>query len=114
VLIHRDKAADLSVNVASIATAMRTLVGGDDQVTTYREGDDRHDVQLRVNEEFRRSPQRSNGSTRRLTLGNASLERRQPDGVHRTAQIARYNRQRQVMILATLRRDKRCRTCWQF
>ena len=40
-----------------IANAMRTLVGGDDQVTTYREGDDRYDVQLRVDKEFRNSPQ---------------------------------------------------------
>ena len=44
VLINRDKAADLNVNVASVANAMRILVGGDDQVTTYSEGDDRYDV----------------------------------------------------------------------
>ena len=56
VIVNRDKAADLNVNVASIANAMRVLVGGDDQVTTYREGDDRYDVQLRVDKEFRDSP----------------------------------------------------------
>ncbi len=54
--INRDKASDLNVNVASIATALRTMVGGDDQATTYREGDDRYDVQLRVDERFRNSP----------------------------------------------------------
>jgi len=48
VRVNRDKAADLGVSVASIATALRTLVGGDEQVTTYREGEDRYDVQLRV------------------------------------------------------------------
>ncbi len=57
VIVNRDKAADLNVNVSSIANAMRVLVGGDDQVTTYREGDDRYDVQLRVQKEFRDSPQ---------------------------------------------------------
>src|SRR5262249_32839102 len=31
VRINRDKASDLSVNVSSIATALRTLVGGDTQ-----------------------------------------------------------------------------------
>ena len=36
--------------------ALRVLVGGDNQVTTYREGDDRYDVQLRVDKEFRDSP----------------------------------------------------------
>ena len=34
VIVNRDKAADLNVNVSSIANAMRVLVGGDDQVTT--------------------------------------------------------------------------------
>jgi HAE1 family hydrophobic/amphiphilic exporter-1 len=104
VLIHRDKAADLNVNVASIASAMRTLVGGDDQVTTYREGDDRYDVQLRVNEEFRRSPQ----ALERLFLPSTTLGNVPVSNVASLAestgpaQIARYNRQRQVMILANI------------
>ena len=104
VQINRDKAADLNVSVASIATALRTLVGGDDQVTTYREGDDRYDVQLRVDKEFRTSAR----ALERLfvpssTLGNvpvsnvASLE--ESTG---PTQIQRYNRQRQVMILANI------------
>ena len=56
VRINRDKAADLNVSVSSIATAMRTLVGGDPEVTSYREGDDRYDVMLRVDKNFRNSP----------------------------------------------------------
>ncbi len=104
VRVNRDKAADLNVSVASIATALRTLVGGDEQATTYREGDDRYDVMLRVDREFRNSP----GSLRRLfvpssTLGNvpvssvASLE--EATG---PTQIERYNRQRQIMLLANI------------
>ena len=69
VIVNRDKAADLNVNVASIANAMRVLVGGDDQVTTYREGDDRYDVQLRVDKEFRNSPQ----ALERLYVPSATL-----------------------------------------
>ena len=102
--INRDKAADLNVSVASIATALRTLVGGDDQVTSYREGDDRYDVQLRLRKEFRDSP----GALERLyvpsgSLGNvsvanvASLE--QGGG---PTQIERYNRQRQILISGNL------------
>ncbi len=68
-IINRDKAADLNVNVASIANAMRMLVGGDDQVTTYREGDDRYDVQLRVQKEFRDSP----AALERLYVPSATL-----------------------------------------
>jgi HAE1 family hydrophobic/amphiphilic exporter-1 len=102
--INRDKAADLNVNVAQVANAMRILVGGDDQVTTYKEGDDRYDVLMRVSKEFRNSPR----ALERLylpsgTLGNvpianvASLEM----GTGPTS-IDRWNRQRRVMILGNL------------
>jgi hydrophobic/amphiphilic exporter-1 (mainly G- bacteria), HAE1 family len=104
VRINRDKASDLGVSVASVATALRTLVGGDDQVTTYREGEDRYDVQLRVDEEFRNSPD----VLGRLfvpssKLGNvpvsnvATLERATGPN-----QIERYNRQRQISITANI------------
>lgn len=108
VRINRDKAADLGVSAASIATAMRTLVGGDDQVTTYKEGDDRYDVQLRVKREFRDSPV----ALQRLfvpssTLGNvpvsnvASLEESLGPTV-----IERYNRQRQILVLGNILQEK--------
>ncbi len=102
--INRDKAADLNVNVSSIANAMRVLIAGDDQVTTYKEGDDRYDVQLRASAQFRNSPD----ALDRLfvpssTLGNVKLSNvatlREDSG---PSQIERYNRQRQVMILANL------------
>jgi len=104
VRINRDKAADLGVSVASVATAIRTLVGGDEQVTTYREGDDRYDVQLRVDKEFRDSPD----ALERLfvpsaKLGNvpisnvATLER-----AAGPAQITRWNRERNILIQANV------------
>jgi HAE1 family hydrophobic/amphiphilic exporter-1 len=102
--INRDKAADLNVNVNSIAGALRTLVAGDDQVTTYREGDDRYDVQLRVDRSFRTSPQALNRLfVPSVTLGNvpvsnvASLK----DATGPSA-IERYNRQRQILIQANI------------
>ncbi|MCS7314609.1 MAG: efflux RND transporter permease subunit [Bryobacteraceae bacterium] len=104
VSINREKAADLNVSVASIATALRTLVGGDEQVTTYREGEDRYDVALRVDKAFRDSP----GALERLyvpsaTLGNvplASVVRIEPGSG--PVQIDRVNRQRQILISANL------------
>ncbi len=104
VRIRRDQAADLNVSVASIATALRTLVGGDQQATTYREGEDRYDVQLRVRKDFRDSAR----ALERLyvpsaTLGNvpiasvAALE--ESTG---PVQIERYNRQRQILLAANL------------
>ena len=45
--IDRNKAADLGVNVASIAQSLRSLVGGV-IISSYKELDDRYDVRLRV------------------------------------------------------------------
>jgi len=104
VRINRDKAADLNVNVASIANALRVLVGGDDQVTTYREGDDRYNVQLRLAKEFRTSA----GALERLYVPSGTLGNVQVSSVAALekgggpTQIERYNRQRQVMISANL------------
>ncbi len=104
VTINRDKAADLNVSVVSVAGALRTLVGGDQQVTTYREGDDRFDVQLRVDKQFRNSPD----ALERLyipssTLGNVSVASvatlKESTG---PTQIERYNRQRRIMISANM------------
>lgn len=104
ITINRDKASDLNVNVGSIANAIRVLVGGDDQVSTYREGDDRYDVQLRAQEQYRNSP----AALDRLfvpssTLGSVKLSNvasfEESTG---PSQIERYNRQRQVMILANI------------
>ncbi|WP_080507488.1 efflux RND transporter permease subunit [Bryobacter aggregatus] len=102
--INRDKAADLNVSVNSIATALRTLVAGDSQVTTYREGDDRYDVQLRVDKNFRNSPQALNRLfVPSTTLGNVPVSNVASliDATGPTA-IDRYNRQRQIMIQANI------------
>ncbi|MFZ5928975.1 MAG: efflux RND transporter permease subunit [Acidobacteriota bacterium] len=107
VQINRDKAADLNVNVAQIANAMRVLVGGDDQATTYKEGDDRYDVMLRVAEPYRNSPR----TLERLyvpsaTLGNVALSNVATFelGTGPTS-IDRYNRQRRVLIMGNLSKN---------
>ena len=104
VRINRDKAADLNVNVQSIATAMRTLVGGDPDVSSYREGDDRYDVMLRVDKNFRNSP----NALQRLyvpssSLGNVALSN-VASLVPATGptKIERYNRVRQIMITGNI------------
>ncbi len=105
VQINRDKAADLNVSVNSIATALRTLVGGDEQATTFRDGDDRYDVMLRVDKQFRNSANALN----RLYVPSASLGNVTVASVASLgdatgpAQIERFNRQRQIMILASVK-----------
>ncbi len=100
VQINRDKAADLNVSVASVASAMRTLVGGDEQATTFRDGEDRYDVMLRVDRQFRNSP----ASLNRLyvpstTLGNVPVSNVATlSAATGPTKIERFNRQRQILI----------------
>jgi HAE1 family hydrophobic/amphiphilic exporter-1 len=100
VRVNRDKAADLGVNVAQVANAMRVLVGGDDQVTTYKEGDDRYDVMLRVKKEFRNSPM----ALERLYLPSGTIGNVPISSVARLengegpVSIDRWNRQRRILI----------------
>ena len=104
VQINRDKAADLSVNVASIANAMRVLVGGDTQVTTYKEGEDRYDVSLRVDRKFRDSAT----AMERLYVPSAALGNVPLSNVaalqvgEGPVTIDRYNRQRRILIQGNL------------
>lgn len=104
VQILRDRASDLQVSVASIATAVRTLVAGDEQVTTFRDGDDRYDVGLRVTKEFRNSPDAmSRLFVPSATLGNVKLANvatlSEDEG---PISIDRRNRQRQILINASI------------
>jgi HAE1 family hydrophobic/amphiphilic exporter-1 len=52
VQIDRQKASDLGVRVESIASALRTMVGGE-KVGFYRELGEQYDVRLRLREDFR-------------------------------------------------------------
>jgi HAE1 family hydrophobic/amphiphilic exporter-1 len=102
-VIDREKAANLGVNVATVASALRTLVAGE-IVGTYREGDDRYDVRFRLRQEDRTGPETLLRSYVPSTkLGNVPIANFVSffSGVG-PAQIDRYNRQRQVTISANL------------
>jgi hydrophobic/amphiphilic exporter-1 (mainly G- bacteria), HAE1 family len=55
VVIDRERAADLRVDTEQIATALRLMVGGDDQVSRFRDPavNDDYDVQLRLIDAYR-------------------------------------------------------------
>ncbi|MFB3817617.1 MAG: efflux RND transporter permease subunit [Candidatus Methylomirabilales bacterium] len=101
--IDRDKAADLGVGVDSIATSLRTMVGGE-EVTKFKEGDDQYVVRLRLQDDFRKNAQVISElyvpSSKRglVTLNNVVtvVEERGP------AQIDRLDRERQVSVIANL------------
>jgi hydrophobic/amphiphilic exporter-1 (mainly G- bacteria), HAE1 family len=104
VVINREKASDQGVSVSAIASALRTMVAGE-VVSTYREGEDRYDVRLRLEAEDRNAPDTLLRTYIPSTkLGNVPLASLVTftNGTG-PAQIDRYNRQRQVTITANLK-----------
>ena len=101
--IDRTRAADLGVSIDSLASSLRTMVGGD-EVSTYKEGDDQISVMLRLDEEFRTNPSRMGdllipGSGGRLLRVDDVAQLSLEPG---PATIDRYNRQRQISVNANL------------
>ena len=101
--INRKKAADLGVKVETIASSLRTMVGGE-RVTLYREGDDQIDVRLRLKADSRKSAGTISELTvpgaggRLVKLSNlATLESGTSPG-----QIDRYAQERQITVISNL------------
>ncbi len=103
VVIDREKAADLGVDVQRIASALQLLVGGE-PVTKYKEGSEQYDVWLRADLPSRDTPTAvsaltvSSQSGRLVELRNVSALR----PARGPAAIERYNRQRQVSVTCNL------------
>jgi HAE1 family hydrophobic/amphiphilic exporter-1 len=105
--INRAKAADLGINVQTIAASLRTMVAGE-EVSSFQEGDDRYEVRLRVAEAHRRSPETLSRLYIPSALGsNVQLSNvvTLDEGVG-PAQIERHSRQRQVTISANIERGQ--------
>jgi hydrophobic/amphiphilic exporter-1 (mainly G- bacteria), HAE1 family len=103
ILIDRARAADLGVNIDSLASNLRLLVGGN-EVSKYKEGDDQYSVQLRLDEQFRNDPNRlgilmvPGAGGRALKVSDIA----QLQTANGPAAIDRYNRQRQISLFASL------------
>ncbi|HJZ79176.1 MAG TPA: efflux RND transporter permease subunit, partial [Pyrinomonadaceae bacterium] len=101
VVIDRARAGDLGVRIGDIAQSLNTLVAGQ-KVSTFNAGTDQYDVRVRAIGEFRASAE---GLKRMLVssskLGWVSLDNlvRVEEGTGPSS-IDRYNRQRQVMLIA--------------
>src|ERR1041385_5957823 len=101
--VDRARSADLGVPIDSLATNLRTLVGGE-EVSQYKDGDDQYSVVLRLDEQFRDNPALMGNllvpptSQRALRVSDvAQLSRGSAP-----ASIDRYNRQRQITVNASL------------
>ena len=101
VLIDRARAAELGVRIGDVAQSLNTLVAGQ-KVSTFNAGTDQYNVRVRAIGEFRASAE---GLQRMLVasqkLGWVSLDNlvRVEPGTGPSS-IDRYNRQRQVMLVA--------------
>jgi hydrophobic/amphiphilic exporter-1 (mainly G- bacteria), HAE1 family len=106
VQIDRARAADLGVETQDIAAALRLMVGGDEEVTRFRDAtvNDDYDVQLRLTDGDRNDPDtisrllvpRRNGELTRLDNLVHIEERNSP------SRIDRVDRQRQVNVRANV------------
>jgi HAE1 family hydrophobic/amphiphilic exporter-1 len=103
VRLDRPKAADLGVQIADAADALRLLVGGD-QVTTYNEAGEQYEVHLRAEEQQRGSE----AAIARLTVPSSRLGAVPLENIasfahgDAPADIRRLNRQRQVTVGANM------------
>ncbi len=101
VYVDRAKAADLGVQVVDVADALRLLVAGQ-QVSTYEEKGEQYEVHVRAERQYRADEQGLRLITvpsKRLGFVPLSDVVTLKNGTG-PAQINRYNRQRQVTILA--------------
>jgi len=55
--IDRQRAADLGVQVADVAEAVRLMIAGTDQISTYKEGSEQYDVTMQLVPEQQRNPE---------------------------------------------------------
>jgi len=103
--VDRQRAADLGVRVASLAEALRLMVSGEDEITSYHEGTERYPVKIRVREDQRNDVESVSGlmvpstTSSLVRIDNvAKLDR----GTGPTS-IIRLDRQFSVAVSADLR-----------
>jgi hydrophobic/amphiphilic exporter-1 (mainly G- bacteria), HAE1 family len=106
--IDRARAADLGVNIDTLANNLRTLVGGE-EISEFKDGDDQFKVLLRLDEPFRTTavmgdllvgagPGGQGGAARTVKVSDVA----QLKSDFGPASIDRYNRQRQISVNANL------------
>src|SRR6185503_10981646 len=102
ITVDRARAADLGVNIDTLANSLRTLVGGE-EVSEFKDGDDQFKVLLRLDEPYRTPETMSKllvpaGPGRTVKVSDVAALTRE----FGPASIDRYNRQRQISVNANL------------
>ena len=104
VRVDRDKAADLGVRVGDVASALRTMISGEERLTRFKDLDDQYEVRLRVHASNRRNAD----SIAQLMIPSSRLGQVHLENVATLyrdlgpAEINRYNRARQISVSCNL------------
>jgi hydrophobic/amphiphilic exporter-1 (mainly G- bacteria), HAE1 family len=102
VKIDRQRASDLGVRASDVASAVRLMVAGTDQISTYKEGAEQYDVTMQLLPE----QQRNTALLSRLMVASTKVGQVRLDSVATMERgvgptiIDRYNRQFQVALTA--------------
>ncbi|HEX6739548.1 MAG TPA: efflux RND transporter permease subunit, partial [Vicinamibacteria bacterium] len=100
VQIDRQRASDLGVRAADVGRAVRLMIAGQDQISTYKEGDEQYDVTLQLLPEQQKNPE----VLGRLMIPSAKVGQVRLDSLAEIrrgvgpARVERYNRQFQVSV----------------
>lgn len=107
VRLDRERAYRLGVRLDVLSSSLRTLVGGADQITRYKENDELYEVRVRLRPEDRGNAEAISGLLLPTTLGTlvrldsiASIT-----AGFGPAQIDRRNRQRSITVNINLGKD---------
>ena len=101
--IDRKKASDLGIKVDTIASGLRTMVGGE-KVGLFREGDEQYNIRLRLLAEYRKDMRQIEGLPVQGPNGSLAQIRNVTTLVSGTspAQIDRYAQERQISVISNL------------
>ncbi len=100
--IDRDRAHDLGVKIEDIAFSLRTLVGGEEDITKFKEGDELYQVRVRADKAFRDRKEVIEAMVIPATGGRMvrlDSVAKVVEGLGPT-QIERFNRQRKITVEA--------------
>ncbi len=105
--IDRQRASELGVRAADVATAVRLMIAGEDEISTYKEADEQYPVTMQLLPEQQKDPQ----VLARLMIPSTKVGQVRLDNIAAIqrglspGRINRYNRQFQVAVRANLDSD---------
>ena len=105
--IDRQRASELGVRASDVATAVRLMIAGEDQISTYKEADEQYPVTMQLLPEQQKDPL----VLARLMIPSTKVGQVRLDNIAAVqrglspGRINRYNRQFQVAVRANLDSD---------